>query len=478
MGDKDNLRNQEVQPKRCDILVTNGYIVTIDASRRIFAPGAIAIVGRRIEAVGADRDMRARYHADRTLDAQGAVVHPGFIDPHLHIVHGTCRGVFSNSAIADRQPATFADWKADVTPDDEHVATKLAALELLRRGFTCFVEPGTAFDGDAVASAAETIGVRGLLAGPYLWDQIEIMEHMGRLRSRALYDRAPPNLDRCLNQLGRELHRNRDENALVRGYVAVYGVGTASDALLRAAKACADEADVPFHQHEGYVPEATAADRQRLGKSRIVHLQDLGVLGHNATLIHMSVMADDDVSPVRDSGTSLVWCPAATLHITLARGIPCRLPGLYKAGVNVAVGVDGALDTPVGTAGALAYHIANGIGEAITPENVLEMQTIAAATVAGLSNETGSLEPGKRADLVIRGHGIESYPATNPVHQLALTVGPGTVDTVIVDGKVVLHAGISTQVDERAAADEAKASVLRRLSRLGLSPGIGWPVVA
>jgi cytosine/adenosine deaminase-related metal-dependent hydrolase len=460
----------------CDILVTNGYVVTLDGARRVFAPGAVAIAGRRIVAVGPEREVRAAWRAQRTFDAQGAVVHPGLIDPHLHIVHGTCRGVYSNPAV--QQPATFPDWKADVTPDDEHVATKLAALEMLRRGFTCFIEPGTVFDGDAVASAAETVGVRGLLSGPYLWDQIEIMEHMGGLRSRALFERARPDLDRCLQQLGRELHRNSDPDGLVRGFVSVYGLGTASDRLLKAAKACADEAGVAFHQHEGYVPAATAEDRRKLGRSRIVHLEDLGVLGANATLIHMSVMGEDEIEPVRRTGTSMVWCPIATIHITMAHGVPCRLPGLYKQGFNIALGLDGGLDATVGSAGFLAYHVAQGFGEGVTPEQLLEMQTIAPARVAGLEKEIGSLEPGKRADLVIRRQTIESYPATNPVHQLVLTAGPGSVETVIVDGQVVLQGGTSTRLDERAAAEEAKASVLRRLSRLGLSPGLGWSVAA
>lgn len=466
------------QPTACDMMVINGYVVTIDGSRRIFAPGAVAITGRRIVGVGPDREIRALYRAERTFDADGAVVHPGFVEPHLHIVHGTCRGPYSNAAVAAKQPVPFPDWKADVTPDDEHVATKLAAVELLRHGFTCFVEPGTVFDGDAVAAAAETVGVRGMLAGPYLWDQLGLMEQMGTLSGRRLFERAPPSLDRCLDQLGRELRRNQDPDALVRGYVSVYGLGTASDRLLTEAKACADRAGVVFQQHEGYVPEATAEDRRRLGRSRIVHLRDLGVLNESSTLIHMSVMHEDDVPPIRESGASLVWCPVATLQWTLARGIPCRLPGLYKTGVNVALGIDGALDLAVGTIAPLAFQMALGAGAPITPEQVLEMQTIAAARTVGLDGEIGSLEPGKRADLVIRGHGIETYPATNPVQQLALTAGSGTVETVIVDGRVVMHAGTSTRFDEQALAEEAKASVLRRIARLGLSNGVTWPVVS
>lgn len=464
--------------QHCDILITNGFVITMDDKRRIFSPGAVAIAGSRIVAVGPMRELEATYKASRTYDAGGNVVHPGFIDPHLHIVHGTCRGPFATAALAERQPVSFADWKADVTPDDENIATQLASLELLRSGFTCFVEPGSVFDCDAAAEGVEAVGIRALLAAPYLWDKVDIMEHMGGLGSDAIFNRAPAVLDHCLKQIDRELHRNRNVDSLARGYVAVYGIGTASDELLKAGKAAADEAGVAFHQHENYIPDATRADRKALGRGRIEHLADLGVLGSNATLVHMNIVADEEVEPLRQSGTSIVWCPTGTIHNTIAKGIPCRLPTLYKEGVNVAVGVDGALDSPVGSAGPTAYHVARGIGQPISPENVIEMQTICAAKAAGLAHELGSLVPGKRADLVIRRDTIETYPATNPVHQLALTAGPGSVETVMVNGEVVLQGGVATRVDQEAVSIAAKESVERRLSRLGLSAGIEWPVIA
>src|SRR5262249_23212798 len=159
------------------------------------------------------------WRATTVLDARGAVVHPGFIDAHNHIVHTTCRGILDEPRPAD-QTVNFADWKADVTSDDEHLATKQSCLELLRHGFTRFVEPGTAFDNDAVAAGAESLGVRGMLAGCYLWDQIEIMQHLGSLESQSLYRRAPANLERCLDGLGAELSRNKDPDSLVKGYVS------------------------------------------------------------------------------------------------------------------------------------------------------------------------------------------------------------------------------------------------------------------
>ena len=144
--------------KPCDIIIRNGYVLTVDKRRTIYATGAIAVTGDTIQAVGCERDVLAEWEGKLVFDAQGAVVHPGYIDAHVHIVHGTCRGVFDSSQTAGR--LNFADWKADVTDEDEFDATALASVEALRRGFTGFIEPGSIFEPDAAAKAAEAVGVR------------------------------------------------------------------------------------------------------------------------------------------------------------------------------------------------------------------------------------------------------------------------------------------------------------------------------
>ncbi len=462
----------------CDIIVRNAYVVTMDPRRRVFAQGAIAIRGREIVAVGSERELLRGHRAARTFDAGGAVVHPGMIDAHVHIVHGTCRGIFANTLNSSTQPVSFADWKADVTPEDEHVATQLAGLEMLRHGYTCFIEPGSVFDSDAVAEAAVSLGIRGLLSGPYVWDDVGPMKHLGGLDSRALYRRVPADLDRCLKDLGRELHRNGDDDALVRGYVGVYGLGTASDRLLVEAKALADRHDVAFHQHEGYLPGATQADRARIGKSRVRHLADLGVLGANATLVHMYVLDEDESGPLVDTKTSIVWCPVAFFTLGIMDRTKLRFADLQRKGVNLALGVDGAVDATIGESGSAAFFVSAAMRDPLSPESILEMQTINAARVAGLADRIGSLEPGKRADLVIRSaSAAESYPGVNPIHQLVLTSRAGSVDTVIVDGGVVMRGGRSTRLDETAVLAEARASVHRRMARLGMKPTLSWPVI-
>ena len=250
----------------CDILIRNGQVITVDSERRIYRPGAVAITGSRIVEVGPDAGLQSRYNATETIDAQGGIVHPGFIDAHNHIVHTSCRGV-GNLRDSGPSPVNFADWKAGVTDDDEAAATAMAGLEMLRSGFTMFIEPGSLFSTDAGAEAVERVGLRALFAPLYLWDRSECFEVVPSLYSPSLMARAPIDLDRSLAQLDVELHRNEDPEALVRGYIFVYGVGTASPELLQAAHACARDNGVPLHLHAGYVPGEAETYRAMTGVS-------------------------------------------------------------------------------------------------------------------------------------------------------------------------------------------------------------------
>jgi cytosine/adenosine deaminase-related metal-dependent hydrolase len=125
-----------------------------------------------------------------------------------------------------------------------------------------------------------------------------------------------------------------------------------------------------------------------------------------------------------------------------------------------------------------AHHISQTYNDPISPEALLEMQTINGAAAAGLNTELGSLELGKRADVVIRSAQVaEAHPSNNPIHRLALTMGNGSVETVLVNGKIVFRDGHSTQVDETEVYQTVSNSVVARSKRLGVEPGYRWPVV-
>ena len=146
------------QHQNCDLLIRNAYVITVDARRRVLSPGAVAVCGHTLVAVGPEREVVQQMRAARSIDAEGAVLHPGFIDAHNHVVGAGCRGVFANDADDPVSGVNYAAWKADVTSEDEAAATTLTALQLLHAGYTGVVEAGTVFDPGAVAAAVEADG--------------------------------------------------------------------------------------------------------------------------------------------------------------------------------------------------------------------------------------------------------------------------------------------------------------------------------
>ena len=469
--------------RHCDFLVRNAYVISVDAERRVFSPGAVAVRGTRVAAVGPEREviegLGSGRRAARAIDARGAAVHPGFIDAHNHVVGAGCRGVFANEADDPASGVNYATWKADVTSEDEAAATTLTALQMLHAGYTGVVEAGTVFDTGAAADAAEAAGIRICLAEPYLWDDVTVMRELGSLESRALFARAPPDFARCVAELGGELHRNREPDGRQHGFVCIYGLGTASDELERRADELAREHGVVLHQHEAYEIASARAETERLGRSRIAHLDSLGVLHPGSTLVHMNVLTDEDVDIVSERGCSVVWCPIPHLAMGLAGKVECWMPELLRRGVNVTLGSDSARSSAFGDEALAAQLVAANAGEPLAPETILEMLTINAARAAGLGELTGSLELGKRADFVVTDPDApEAFPAANPVHQAVLTSrGQAHARTVVVNGEVVIDEGRSTRLDEGEACAAARASVRERIRRLNLGEAMRWPVI-
>ena len=466
--------------KSCDILIRRACVLTMNPSRTIFSNGAIAISGASIVAVGPDAEIAAMWQSNREIAADGAIVHPGFIDAHLHVNAQTCRGYFrGDTSKGGQKGPNYADWKAALEPEDEAAATSLAAIEMLRHGITTFVEPGSAFDPHAVAAAAGAAGIRCSLSDPYLWDDTETMASIPGLLSPSLAARVPPDSKRCLKLLGGQLFRNADKDGIAHGHIALYGEGTATDELFKTAKAKADEAGVILNSHIGFDIGLATAMEKRWGKARFKHLDELGVLGRNTMFVHMNLIRDEEIAPILDSGMSMVWCPFAYA----SRGTPLqqatRIPELRKRGAAVAIGTDSARQSSAGDAGYLAFVLSAAAGHALQPEDVIELQTLGGARAAGLETIIGSIEVGKRADVVVRArHEPELGPGIDPAHQLiAVSHGP-TADTVLVNGKMVMRHGRSTLLDEEAVSSNARASAEKVAARLGLTQPGNWPRVA
>ena len=456
--------------RTCDILVLNAYLVTMDEARSRYSDGAVAISGGRIEAIGESAEIGSRFEANRLIDARGGLVHPGFVECHLHVSLHVSRGAFPESASWEEAVQFYVDFWNAVNDEDEHAASLLACLEMVRNGTTCFMEAGTVLETACAAEASQAIGIRALLGDPILWDA-------GGFSSDApVVHRAAADTDRALRLLGAELARNRDPDALVRGHVALVGMGSASDELTRAAKACADAHRVVFNQHQSYASLDTADDDRRHGRHPLVHYADMGVLGSNCTFAHMNYLRDDEMAPVIDSGMSIAWCPVASMMFGVGGTLHGRHLELHRAGANLCLGSDSANWSgrfDLGTVAFVALLTQRERAEtrdALLAEDVLAMSTINGAKAVGLEDRIGSLEPGKRADLVIRRADLpEAQPGLSPIQSTVYGARSKSVDQVIVDGKVIVERGHSVRVDEASVYARARGSARRVLERMGRS---------
>lgn len=464
------------EKQSCDILIRNGCVLTLNGSRTIYPQGAIAIRGNAIVAVGPDGEIARSWQATREIAAQGAIVHPGFVDAHLHVNAQTCRGYFrGDTSKGGQKGPNYADWKAALEPEDEAAATALAAIEMLRHGITAFVEPGSAFEPDAVATAAAAAGIRCSLADPYLWDDTETMASIPGLLSPSLAARVPPDSKRCRKLLGGQLFRNKDTDGIAHGHIALYGEGTATDELFRVSKAMADDAGVVLNSHIGFDIGLATAMEKRWGKPRFQYLASLGVLGRNTMFVHMNLIRDEEVAPILESGLTMVWCPFAYASRGTPLQRPTRIPELKSRGAAVAIGTDSARQSSAGDAGYLAFLLSAAAGHALQPEEIIELQTLGGARAAGLESIIGSIEPGKRADIVVRSaEAPEVGPGVDPAHQLIAVAHGPSADTVLVNGRIVLRRGRATLLDEAAVIAQARASAQRMAARLGLAPAGLW----
>lgn len=454
----------DTPPGNCDILIRNGFLITVDSARRIFPSGAVAITGNRIAWVGADASADG-IRAASTLDAKGAPVHPGLIEPHAHASLHSSRGAMPDDPTA-KGPSPFRAWYNAVNDEDEYASGLHCSLELLCNGFTSFMDPGSIFEPDAVASAATEVGIRSSVTDPFLWDLDS---------NQPPLHRAPIGIERSLKLLGKELSRNSGSNPLSRGHVALYGMSTASDALLLQANEMARRAGVTFTTHQSFTSSDTDRDVARFKKRPLVHYAEIGALGAHSSFAHMNILDDAELAVVAESGVSVLWHPGNYQYYTISAHSPSRMTELDTRGASLALCADVPKMWTFGDMGLVAYLTARDGGGYLRAERILEMQTIAAARAIGREAELGSLEAGKLADVVIRDVlAPEAQPGLDPVRDIVLTARSKSVRTVIVDGRIVLCDRQPVQCDAERVLSLSRQSARAIVERLGFTPGSIW----
>jgi 5-methylthioadenosine/S-adenosylhomocysteine deaminase len=467
-----------------DILITNGTVITMDPERRVLENGAVAIEGSRIVAVGETDALRRSHPARRVIDATRKAVMPGLIDGHAHAGHGLVKTLGGGRGDLWYE-ACERIYTVGSTQDFWRAEALLSALERLKCGTTCGVsylgggddimrtdEPAY---GARHCEAVGEVGIRSLLAvgvcRPPFPRTFARLEGAGRTDVAVSFERQLATCDALIQQW----HGGADgrvrialtfpvqhPNAVERGQASVEAIRGQA----RAVRDLSRSRGVLFTQ-----------DGIRQGCLQLAH-DELGLLGPDALFSHSVDLTEAEIALCRETGARICHNPSANISIQGR----CPVPELLDAGVTVMLGSDGTApdrgyDMFRHMWQCMHYHRRHFRDTSyLPPGKVLEMATIDAARALGLEREIGSLEAGKRADLILvdlfKPH---LYPLNMPVYRIAYFANGADVDTVLVDGRVLMEGRKVLSVSEADVLELAQRETEAMLDRTGLREITGFP---
>lgn len=419
-----------------DLLVHGGDILTVDASGTVVRDGAVAVRDGRIVEVGPAERLRASYEAAEELDARGCLVMPGLINTHTHLAMTLFRGIADDVTLQGFLSRVIPAEAELLSPETVTAGIRGAIAESVRGGVT------TALDmywfHEAAEAVAREAGWR-LLTGP------TFMDVPGPPDGRPYADR--------LGWAAADLAA-RVPAPGIRPVVFAHSAYTLVPEQLTAISALAREHGALLHIHAAENAGEVETVTEQHGMRPVELLDSLGVLGPDTLLAHAVDLTDAEIETIARTGTSVAHCPVSNLK--LGCGI-ARVPDLLDAGVTVGLGTDGAvssntLDLLGAVKVAALVHKAGGDPTAVGAEQAVRMATVESARALGLGGQLGSLEPGKRADLIVidlaRPH---LTPRHDPWSMLAYAAASSDVRDTVVDGRVLMRDRTLVTVDEQRA---------------------------
>ena len=414
--------------ERVDLLLSGGWVITMDPQRRMFRTGAVAIRGSKIIAVGDVSDVAESFVADRTIDASERVVTPGLVNGHRHLLT-TAKGALpeGRDTLTNLHEFVYPSF-ATVGEEDMAVYARHHAAQMLRFGTTLFEEPGCTHI-DAALEGLSASGIRCRI-GPWTWDQ------QGPTGARFLPDWLRTDTREAVTRLESAISKVRAlGNPRIRDAVTIEGVGTCSDALNVAAAELARDADSLCVLHKATSQLEVDLELKTFGHRPLEHMFEIGALNEHVLLNHMTCLEEFEVGMVADSGARISQNPSSALKLAKGTTQTGKWPELVAAGVPIAVGTDAdnaSNHHDICRAmylAALLPRDARRDPNAMSAEQALEMATIGGATALRWDDEVGSIEPGKEADLVaFDTDNFDWRPLLNPVANLvyAATAIPST----------------------------------------------------
>jgi len=460
-----------------DTLIDGAVVVTVNGDRDVIEDGSVAIDGGRIVAVGPAADVRSQVDADEVVDGRPFVVTPGLVNTHIHITgEPLTRGfVPDDTPFEENVFGWLCPLYAVHDEDDERTSAQLAAAELLLSGTTSFIEAGTIRFLDAVVDGLRDVGIRGRV-GRWVWDLPPEPDVYRQTTSQAI-----AHLEAELDTYGGTGTGGTDAGGLVEAWPMVVGHTTCSDDLWKAARGLAAEHGTGLNFHMS--PAAMDPDGflASFGQRPMIHLDELGVLSTRTVMAHCVHVDDDEIAVMARRGVTVAHCPTTCLKVAYGITQIGKIPEMVAAGINVAVGTDGNNASNYSDMYRATYLVAGLFKDArrdptqIPAELAFEMATLHGARALGLADEIGSLEVGKRADVVLHDRRRPEWtPLLNVANQLVYSADGRSVHTVFVDGRKVVDGYRLTTVDAGALYDRAQRAGERVVARSGLPDRRRW----
>jgi len=422
--------------------IVTGRVVTMDAARSILNDGAVAISGDTILAVGPRTEIEARYKARQTIDARGKLILPGFINGHTHVPMTLFRGLHDDVTLNDwLYKYIFPAEARNVTEDFVRWGTRLAAAEQIRSGVTTFAD--MYYFEDAVAEETKKAGMRGLL-GETLIDFP-----------------APDNKDHAAMLAYTEKFLQKWQgDPLIHASVAPHSIYTCSKKTLQDSAALARKYHAPILIHVAEMKKELDDSLKNNGATPVQYLARLGFLGPDVVAAHCIFVDEADRKTLAEHHVGCVHNPSS--NMMLASGV-APVSEERAAGIAVGLGTDGPagsnndldLMEEMDLAAKLA-KITKMSPLALNAKAVVEMATIDGARAVHMENEIGSLEKGKKADLIVISlDEPNAVPMYDIYAQLAYALKASDVETVIIGGRLVMRDHKLLTVDEEAAIKKA-----------------------
>ncbi len=381
------------------ILVRGGTLVTLDRRRRIIKDGAVAIEDNKIVAVGKREEVTRQYpSAGEIVEASGKLVLPGLVDSHVHHTQMLARGIADDLDLITWIHDRILPYESVMTDEDTYTSAMLCCLEMIKTGTTTTVDPG-GYRMEHVARALDESGMRGIVA----WASMDT-DTPDRPVPRNLLTTTEGALKANL-ELIKAVHKTADGRIRARAGIRIEP--NASSTLIKEIDKLAKKHGVGVEMHAAVSREQVDVIKKRTGLSMIRYLKSLGVLGPHWLLIHMGWIDDEEVEILRATDTRIAHVPGASMKGAYGSARYGKFPELLRAGVIVGLGCDSSAANNSLDMFRAMWQVASVHKEVrydphlVSPEEAIEMATIKAAKAVLWDEEIGSIEVGKKADVII-----------------------------------------------------------------------------